>query len=203
MRRRDLYQKGNSSNVNDVIKFTETELNGSGSEIDYRQMHQRCIQASLRVSRKTVTTIIKELDPEGAELRRRKHLRGRLYFARGPNWVWHIDGYDKLKPYGFNIHGTTDDFSRRILWLKVIRSNKKPSTQYLECIKFIRGVPRKVVGDHGTENVFVVAAQRFLTRFNVDLWNNFNYGKSISIQGIEGLWSSLRTFCTNFWINFF
>ena len=130
----------------------------------------------------------------------------RLYFVRGPNWVWHIDEYDKLKPYGFNIHGAIDGFSRRILWLKVIRSNKNPSfvcTQYLECVKCIGGVPRKVVGDHGTENVFVAAAQRFLTRFNVDWWNSFKYGKSISNQRIEGLWSSLRRFCTNFWINFF
>ena len=115
MRRCDLYRKGNSSDVNDVIKFTGAELNGIGSEIGYRQMHQRCIQGDLRVSRKTVATIIKELDPEGFELRRRKHLRRRLYFARGPNWVWHIDGYDKLKPYGFNIHRAIDGFSRRIL----------------------------------------------------------------------------------------
>ena len=58
------------------------------------------IKGGLRVTRKIVATIIKELDPEGVELRRRKHLRRQLYFARGPNWVWHIDGYgyDKLKP---------------------------------------------------------------------------------------------------------
>ena len=65
MCRRALYRKGNSSNVNDVIEFIETELNGSGSEIGYRQMHHRCIQGGLRVTRKTVATIIKELDPEG------------------------------------------------------------------------------------------------------------------------------------------
>ena len=115
LRIRDLYRKENSYNVNDVIEFIKTELNGSGSEIGYRQMHQRCIQGGLRVTKKTVATIIKELDPEWIELRRRKHLRKRLYFARGPNWVWHIDGYNKLKPYGFNIHGAIDGFSHRIL----------------------------------------------------------------------------------------
>ena len=143
-------------------------------------MHQKCIEGGLRVTRKTAATIIKELDPEGVELRRRKHLRRRLYFARGPNWVWHIDGYDKLKPYGFNIHGAIDGFSRRILWLKVIRSNKNPNfvcMQFLECVKCIGGVPRKVVGDLGTENVFVAAAQRFLRRFYDDSWNGFKYGK--------------------------
>ena len=55
-------------------------------------------------------------------------------------------------------------------------SNKNPSfvcTQFLECVKCIGGIPRKVVGDHGTENVFVAKAQRFLTRFNVDWGNSF------------------------------
>ena len=101
-----MYRKGNSSNVNDVIEFIETGLNGSGSEIGFRQTHKRCIQDGLRVTRKTYATIIKELDLEGIELRRRKHLRRQLYFARGPDWVWQIDGYNKLKPYGFDIHGT-------------------------------------------------------------------------------------------------
>ena len=115
LRIRDLYRKENSYNVNDVIEFIQIELNGSGPEIGYRQMHQRCIQGGLRVTKKTVATIIKELDPEWIELRRRKHLRRRLYFARGPKWVWHIDGYNKLKPYSFNIHGAIDGFSHRIL----------------------------------------------------------------------------------------
>ena len=87
LRIRDLYRKENSYNVNDVIEFIQIELNGSGPEIGYRQMHQRCIQGGLRVTKKTVATIIKELDPEWIELRRRKHLRRRLYFARGPKWV--------------------------------------------------------------------------------------------------------------------
>ena len=27
---------------------------------------------------------------------------------QGPNWCWHIDGYDKLKPFGFPIHACID-----------------------------------------------------------------------------------------------
>ena len=53
--RRDLYRKENSSIVNDVIEFIETELNGSGSEIVYRQMHERCIQGGLRVATKLLS----------------------------------------------------------------------------------------------------------------------------------------------------
>ena len=31
------------------------------------------------------------------------------------------DGYDKLKPYGFPIHGCIDEYSRRVLWLKMTK----------------------------------------------------------------------------------
>ena len=27
---------------------------------------------------------------------------------QGPNFIWHMDGYDKLKPYGITIHGCID-----------------------------------------------------------------------------------------------
>ncbi len=35
------------------------------------------------------------------------HLTLSIY-SQGPNHVWHIDGYDKLKPFGFPIHGCVD-----------------------------------------------------------------------------------------------
>ena len=67
---------------------------------------------------------MKELDPVGVDARWRRILRRRLYYSKGPIWVWHLDGYDKLKPFGFEIHGCIDGYSRRVLWLNVLRSNK-------------------------------------------------------------------------------
>ena len=29
-------------------------------------------------------------------------------FMQGPDFVWHMDGYDKLKPFGFCIHECID-----------------------------------------------------------------------------------------------
>ena len=29
-------------------------------------------------------------------------------YVQGPNYLWHVDGYDKLTPYGLNIHGCID-----------------------------------------------------------------------------------------------
>ena len=53
-------------------------------------------------------------------------------------------GYDKLKPYGFPIHGAIDGYSRKILWLELTKSNNKPENvakSYIECVKGNGGCP--------------------------------------------------------------
>ena len=42
-----------------------------------------------------------------------------MYRSVGPNHLWYIDGYDKLKPHGLPIYGAIDGYSRRLMWLKV------------------------------------------------------------------------------------
>ena len=58
---------------------------------------------------------MREVDPRGVEQRKSRYLRCRMYVSPGPNFCWHIDRYDKLKPFGFSIHGCVDGFSRRII----------------------------------------------------------------------------------------
>ena len=48
-----------------------------------------------------------------------RRLKRSQYYACGPNFIWHVDGYDKLKQFVFCIHGSSDAFSRKILWLEV------------------------------------------------------------------------------------
>ena len=70
----------------------------------------------------------------------------------------------------------------------------------------MQGFPRKIVGDRGTENVFLAAGQRFLRRNGNDPnagENSFKYGRSIANQRIEGWWSFFRRTCTNWWMNYF
>lgn len=45
------------------------------------------------------------IDPEGVQARLSNRLVRREYFSKGPNFLIHIDGYDKIKKYGFGIHG--------------------------------------------------------------------------------------------------
>lgn len=110
---------------------------------------------------------MKSLDRHGVELRSRKRFRRRRYLLPGPNFIWHIDGYDKLKPYGFCIHGVIDGYNPRILWLEVGPSNNNPMVTvqyYLDCVRQLGGCPRVVRGDCGTENIHIAAVQRFLRR---------------------------------------
>ena len=55
--------------------------------------------------------------------RRARRLHRRLYHFPGPNHTWHIDGNDKLVPFGFGIHGCIDGFSRYVVWLNVYSTN--------------------------------------------------------------------------------
>jgi len=120
LRQRSLRRRGRPSDVWDVLAAIEQELSRSGSSIGYRQMHQRLqIGYYLQVDRETVRLILKVLDPDGVETRSRRRLQRQKYRSKGPDFIWHIDGYDKLKPFGFCIHGAIDGYSRRILWLRV------------------------------------------------------------------------------------
>ena len=88
-----------------------------------QRVHAFCID-----NRDTVRKMLKELDPEAVEQRRRRlkrriyrckvyyydklHNSRKLHFipTQGPNQVWHIDGYDKLSHYGLTIHGCIDGY---------------------------------------------------------------------------------------------
>ena len=89
-------------------------------------MWDRLELEGIRIPRSVVAITLREIDPEGSTLRRPNDLKRREYANPGPNFAWHIDGYDKLKPWGFPINGGIDGFSHRMLWLKVTRSNNSP-----------------------------------------------------------------------------
>ena len=81
-----------------------------------------------------------------------------------PNFTWHIDGYDKVEPFGFCIHGCADGFSRNIIWLFVGSTNNDPLiiiSYYLKLLKENKIVPRFVRADRGSENSVLGGIQRF------------------------------------------
>ena len=74
-------------------------------------MQQRCIKNWVDVSRAVVAQRMRNLDPVGVDARQRRALRCHLYYEKSSIRVWHLDGYDKFKLYGFEIHGYINGYS--------------------------------------------------------------------------------------------
>ena len=125
-------------------------------------MWQRLVvDHDLVVTKETVRHTLRFLDPERVHERFRHRLQRHQYKGRGPNFLWHINGFDKLKPYGFCIHGGIDGYSRRILWLEVSISNNEPAfiaKYFVDCVKAAGGTARIVRADLGTENTYIFAS---------------------------------------------
>lgn len=76
--------------------------------------------------RETVCILIQLLDGEGVDLRSGNRLRRGVYHSCGQNYVWHVDGYDKLKPFGIAISRCIDGFARMIIWLEAYKTDNDP-----------------------------------------------------------------------------
>ena len=196
------------SDLSDVVQFVVNELKGSGQLHGYRIMHTKCQEAGLCVRKDDIRFILRELDPEGVDLRRSRRLARRTYHARGPNFIWHVDGYDKIKPFGLCISGCIDGFSRKIIWLKVYHTNNNPKViggYFIEAVKECSGCPCLVRADYGTENGHVRTFQQLLRRNGTDSLNDNSYidGASTANQRIECWWGFLRKECMQYWIDLF
>ena len=196
-----LFRRKHHSNLWDVIEFINTEIRESGNQNGYRRMHLKCQQAGFILPRHEVSTSLQILDPDGVEFRRRRRLRRREYFAEGPNYLWHMDSYDKLKPYGICINGCLDGFSRHVIWLEAYHTNSDPrviASYYLKAVELRKGCPTYIRGDMGTENSHISQIQTFFTEAPT-----FIYGRSTANQRIERWWGILRMECLQFWIDLF
>jgi len=80
-------------------------------------------------------------------------IRRCVYRVRGANALWHQDGNEKLRPWGFYVHGAIDGYSRLIVYLECC-SNKRASTVsslFMGAVNLF-GWPSRVRGDFGKEN---------------------------------------------------
>ena len=192
-----------------IVAIQELHSSGyceSGYRTVWRILNSSC---GLRATQGTVRAINAVLDPSGVHHRTAHRFRRRTYGAMGPNGVVHIDGYDKLKPFGIAIHGAICGYSRKILWLKACPSNNDPKRvafYFLDYLKSIRGLPRTIRTDAGTENVVIRAIQIALRMHHGDVMSGYRSaitGRSTSNQRIEMLWGFLRRAIIQFWRNLF
>ena len=205
-----LKRRNINADEEEVTAAIRQELNGPGCLRGYRSTwHCLRLHHGIQAPRSMVQRILRALDPEGSDDRRSHRLIRRRYTNPGSNFAWHVDGYDKLKPYGFPVHACIDGFSRRILWLKVCRTNNDPSVTagfYLEYVRSVEGCPIVLRTDCGTENGTMAAMQCYFRSEAGDQFAGINahkYGSSHSNQRIENWWSFLRRSRSSWWINFF
>ncbi|KAF6732307.1 hypothetical protein FQA47_005362 [Oryzias melastigma] len=151
-----LTRKKNYTPLATVQAAITDELKGSGQLFGYRAMWQTLKQKySFVVKRDDVMRLMAEMDPIRVENRSKRRFFRRVYRSMGPNEVWHVDGYDKLKPFGIAISGCIDGYSRRIMWLKCGKSNNDPTIiaqMYMQCAAELGVIPMRLRTDCGTEN---------------------------------------------------
>lgn len=210
LREYGLRRKNYQEDEGQVRQTIEAELDGPGNSRGYRSMwHCLKIDHNVQTQRATVERVLRDVDPEGTERRKRHQFRRRQYINPGPDWCWHVDGHDKLKPYGFPIHGCIDGYSRKIMWLKVGRTNNDPHViahHFLECVKQYAACPRLLRTDCGTENGVMAAIQCYFRQGFDDEYSGINshrYGTSTSNQRIENWWSFYSRGKGHWWRNFF
>lgn len=117
--------------------------------------------------------------------------------------------YDKIKvKYGIAIHGCIDGFSRYLIWLCATTTNNDPSVvgaHYAAAIESLKGFPKCVRTDEGTENSLIRDFQESLKRkYNAAAGHPaYISGSSPLNQRIESYWGMLRRQCIQFYMNAF
>ena len=158
----------------EVEAAVQDEITGSGLNVG-----NSSVWASLRkkgmIARRDVRQLLLILDAEELERRMSGKLRRRIYRTLGPNYVGHVDAFDKIKPCGFSIHGCIDVYSGRIIWLDV--STVPIANYYLKTAKNLNGIPKIIKADNETEHSLIEPIHLFVR----DLSNEGNVLNSFSI----------------------
>ena len=76
----------------------------TSSSSGYRSAWYSLKMTGFHLPRYTIQTLLRDIDPEATESRRRQRLRRRVY-----------DGHNKLKPFRFAIHGAIYGYSMKVL----------------------------------------------------------------------------------------
>lgn len=199
------------TDINLVWNIIQQEVETNGGTAGYRNVHGKLTKTyGLVVTRETVRICLLNIDPSGVSRRRCRRLERRRYNGHGANYIWHVDGWDKLKTYGLCVHGCMDGYSRRLIWLECARTNKDPyviGSYFVNAVEDIGGVPRIVRADRGTENVNIEQMQHVLRCDCTDEialhGTAFLYGRSTSNQRIEAFWSKIQEVSLRQWTEHF
>src|SRR5437667_11424042 len=83
----------------------------------------------------------------------------------GSNFIWSLDAYDKLLPYGFEIYTGINAYLRYLTWFYVGISAHtlwNVLTQYMKVVIERQTMPYIIRSDRGVETTLYVAAHFYL-----------------------------------------
>ncbi|XP_065831019.1 uncharacterized protein [Oscarella lobularis] len=187
-------------------KYSVREINDHNAYSGYRHVWKSVQKKCVRyIPREIVRKIISIYNPDDVAMRKRHRFIRQQYSSPGPNFTWHVDGYDNLKRFGFLIHGGIDGFSRRLMWLRLVGSNNNPlhiADLFLDCVFLNRCCPAVVRSDYGTENTLLSKMQMMLRDEGNDGLaggRSHQFGKSAFNQRIESFWLQLSRTFTLYW----
>ena len=73
------------------------------------------VRCGVSFSKEHVRKTLKSIDPDLVTIRRNEVIRRRIYHTIGSGYIYHIDGNDNLKRWGFPTRGCIDGFSRKVM----------------------------------------------------------------------------------------
>ena len=113
----------------------------------YRRIWASLKKQKILIRKEDVRKAILELKVEGVQQRKRRKLVREKYRSLSLSYhIWHVDGHDKLKPFGFSVYGCINRFSRKLIWLEVTSLNKEPEIipqYYLKTVKRLKVFQKK------------------------------------------------------------
>ncbi|KAL4872283.1 hypothetical protein BDV12DRAFT_183231 [Aspergillus spectabilis] len=185
--------------VEQVLEKLRTDLsNGQIEGYGQRMLHTYFRSQGFLIGRDRLYSLYQELAPTA--VRRRlcdlQHHHG-AYIVPGPNFIWSIDGYLKLAPYGIEIYAAIDAYSRYIIWVYVgVSACTAVSVlrQFLDTLEITQQQPRYVRSDRGTETILLAEAQYKLQQSlhpEISIKDCYLYGTSTANQRIEAWWNQL------------
>jgi hypothetical protein len=144
---------------------------------------------------------VKQIDPVGLSRRTNDLNRKRgEYIVLGPNFIWSIDGHDKLAYWGFQIYSGIDAYARNIIWMYVGTSNRTAQSvlqQYLNVCSTTGFQPKIIRSNRGKETLLCAEVHFAIARTMQDnpdfkLGSCWFYGTSTGNQRIESWWSQIQ-----------
>ena len=154
----------------EVLKFLQTPSNSSMliPRLGRRSLWKHVQQvARINIPPRHLFDVYSQIYPHeiAARLRTLRAKRGG-FTVPGPNYIWSVDGYCKLRDYGFDIYAAIDAYSRYIVWCFVGFSGlteRSVFAQYVKTVEAYEFLPMVIRSDHGSETGMLAAAHYWLS----------------------------------------